>query len=284
VIVMIDGSGSMAVHIRGHTNLELARQAALGFVDRMPPSVQASLLAFGQQGNNQAAGKTRSCFAIDVLAPMSPDRGQLRTALQNVHAVGWTPLAAGLDRAESLLTASAMPGEQMIYVVFDGEETCGGDPGASARRINFGRTRAIVNIIGFNLPSGEAANLASVAKAGGGQFVNAANKDELDRIFEQVRETNRKILNDVRTTSVTNVNDVRAVSAINNADGSVKPTWQAGPGLITVTDEPEIEGAIGQPVSLSQLFARGDPAGSADLCAVSAVAAKRRGSAVRARD
>jgi hypothetical protein len=164
VIVMIDGSGSMAGRMRGRTKLELAREAALGFVDGLPASVQTSLLVFGQQGNNGQTGKTKSCSAIDVLAPMSADRGQMRTALGLVRAVGWTPLAAGLDRAEALLAASATPGEQVIYVVSDGQETCGGDPVAVARRINSGRTRAIVNVIGFNLPSGEAAKLTAVAR------------------------------------------------------------------------------------------------------------------------
>ncbi|WP_089217549.1 vWA domain-containing protein [Sphingopyxis indica] len=95
--------------------------------------------AFGQQGNNKEEGKAKSCSAIDVLAPMSSDRGQLRAALQGVRAVDWTPLAAGLDRAEALLTASSTPREQIIYVVSDGEETCGGDPVTSARRIDSGR-------------------------------------------------------------------------------------------------------------------------------------------------
>jgi Ca-activated chloride channel family protein len=169
VIVMIDGSGSMAGRMGGRTKLELAREAALGFVDGLPASVQTSLLVFGQQGNNSQAGKAQSCSAIDVLAPMAADRARLRAALAQVRAVGWTPLAAGLDRAE------------VIYVVSDGEETCGGDPVAVARRINSGRTRAIVNVIGFNLPSGEAAKLTAVARAGGGGFVNLSNEAELQR-------------------------------------------------------------------------------------------------------
>jgi Ca-activated chloride channel family protein len=191
VIVMIDGSGSMAGRMGGRTKLELAREAALGFVDGLPASVQTSLLVFGQQGSNSQAGKAKSCSAIDVLAPMSADRGRLRTALGQVRAVGWTPLAAGLDRAEALLAASATPGEQVIYVVSDGEETCGGDPVAVARRINSGRTRAIVNVIGFNLPSGEAAKLTAVARAGGGGFVNLSNEAELER-SAQVRESIRR--------------------------------------------------------------------------------------------
>lgn len=218
VIVMIDGSGSMAGRLGGRTKLELAREAALGFVDGLPASAQASLLVFGQQGDNSQAGKAKSCSAIDVLAPMSADRGQLRTALGQVRAVGWTPLAAGLDRAEALLAASATPGEQVIYVVSDGEETCGGDPVAVARRINGGRTRAIVNVIGFNLPSGEAAKLTAVARAGGGGFVNLSNQAELERITAQVRESIRRTDNAVATSLATTDNNVATSIAITDAD------------------------------------------------------------------
>ena len=83
-------------------------------------------------------------------------------------------------------------------------------------------------------------------QGGGGQFVNAANKDELDRIFEQVRETNRKILNDVRTTSATNVNDVRAVSAINNADVCI--TSLVNVEDAAMTSDLDVRDTRGQPV------------------------------------
>jgi Ca-activated chloride channel family protein len=221
VIVMIDGSGSMAGRMGGRTKLELAREAALGFVDGLPASVRTSLLVFGQQGNNSQAGKAKSCSAIDVLAPMSADRGRLRTALGQVRAVGWTPLAAGLDRAEALLAASAIPGEQVIYVVSDGDETCGGDPVAVARRINSGRTRAIVNVIGFNLPSGEAEKLTAVARAGGGGFVNLSNEAELERYTAQVRESIRRTDNAVATSLATTDNEVATSIAITDAETCV---------------------------------------------------------------
>jgi Ca-activated chloride channel family protein len=221
VIVMIDGSGSMAGRMGDRTKLELAREAALGFVDGLPASVQTSLLVFGQQGNNSQDGKAKSCSAIDVLAPMAADRGRLRTALGQVRAVGWTPLAAGLDRAEALLAASATPGEQVIYVVSDGEETCGGDPVAVARRINSGRTRAIVNVIGFNLPSGEAAKLTAVARAGGGGFVNLSNAAELERYTAQVRESIRRTDNRVATGLATTDNKVATGIAITDAETCV---------------------------------------------------------------
>jgi len=221
VIIMIDGSGSMAGRMGGRTKLELAREAALGFIDGLPASVQTSLMVFGQQGNNSLAGKAKSCSAVDVLAPISTDRRRLHTALGQVRAIGWTPLAAGLDRAEALLAASATAGEQVIYVVSDGEETCGGDPVAIARRINSGRTRAIVNVIGFNLPSGEAAKLTAVAHAGGGGFVNLPNEAELERFTAQVRESIRRTDNEVATSLATTDNAVATSIAITDAETCV---------------------------------------------------------------
>jgi Ca-activated chloride channel family protein len=238
VIVMIDGSGSMAGRMGDRTRLELAREAALGFVDELPASVQTSLLVFGQQGDNSQAGKARSCSAIDVPAPMSADRGRLRAALGQVRAVGWTPLAAGLERAEALLSASAIPGEQVIYVVSDGEETCGGDPVAVARRINSGRTRAIVNVIGFNLSSGEAAKLTAVARAGGGGFVNLSSAAELDRFTAQVRDSIRRTDNAVATGIATTDNRVATGIAVTDAQtcASILAADEATAMSIDLTD------------------------------------------------
>ncbi|MGC4253081.1 MAG: VWA domain-containing protein [Sphingobium sp.] len=217
VIVAIDGSGSMAGRIGGQTKLELARQAALSFLDGLPPTVEASLLTFGQQGDNSEAGKARSCAGVDMLVPLSTDRTRIAGAVKQVRAVGWTPLAAGLKRARSLLAASPAKGGQVIYVISDGEETCGGDPVAVARRINSGQARAVVNIIGFGLPSKEAGALKAVAEAGGGGFVNVANRAEYDRTVEMVREANRDARNAVRLSDADSANAVRTADVASHA-------------------------------------------------------------------
>jgi len=221
VIIAIDGSGSMAGRIGDQTKLALARQSALGFIDGLPSTVQASLLVFGQQGDNSEAGKAKSCRAVDVLAPMSTDRAGLTAAVKQVRAIGWTPLAAGLERAQSLLDPAAKPGEQVIYVVSDGEETCGGDPVAVARRINGGNMRAVVNIIGFGLPSESVAALKAVADAGGGGFVNVSTRADYDRTIDMVREANRRSANAVRTSDATSRNKVHTSDVIARASRCV---------------------------------------------------------------
>lgn len=222
VVVAIDGSGSMAGRIGEQSKLDLAREAATRFVDGLPSSVEASLLVFGQQGDNSAAGKARSCAGVDLLAPMSNDRARLGAAVSRVRAVGWTPLAAGLARAEALLARSSTEGEQVIYVVSDGEETCGGDPVAVARRINGGTTRAIVNVIGFGLPSREAAALKAVSDAGGGSFVNVESRADYDRTLEELQESNRQFGNALRQRNAVFGNDLRTLNAINGAKGCIR--------------------------------------------------------------
>lgn len=217
VVVAIDGSGSMAGRIGGQTKLDLARDSVARFVDGLPSPVEASLIVFGQQGDNSDAGKARSCAGIDVLAPMSSDRARLGAAVSGVRAVGWTPLAAGLAKAEALLARSSTPGEQVIYVVSDGQETCGGDPVATARRINGGATRAIVNIIGFGLPSGEAAALKAVSDAGGGNFVNVSSRAGYDRTMDRVRESNRQASNAIRQSNAVAGNAVQTSNALSSA-------------------------------------------------------------------
>ncbi|MDV3456213.1 VWA domain-containing protein [Sphingomonas sp. HF-S4] len=217
VVVAIDGSGSMAGRIGGQTKLDLARDAATRFLDGLPSSVEASLLVFGQQGDNSEAGKARSCAGVDLLAPMSNDRARLGAAVSRVRAVGWTPLAAGLARAEALLARSSTKGEQVIYVVSDGQETCGGDPVATAGRINGGTTRAIVNIIGFGLPSSEAAALKAVSDAGGGNFVNVNSRADYDQTLGRVRESNRRASNAIRESNAIASNSVQTSNALSSA-------------------------------------------------------------------
>jgi Ca-activated chloride channel homolog len=221
VIVAIDGSGSMAGRIGGQSKLDLARGAATRFLDGLPSSVAASLVVFGQQGDNSEAGKAQSCAGVDLLAPMTSDRARLGAAVSRIRAVGWTPLAAGLARAEALLAPASAQGEQVIYVVSDGEETCGGDPVATARRINSGTTHAIINVIGFGLPSSEAAALKDVSDAGGGYFVNVNSRADYDHTLERVRESNRRSSNAVRQSNAVANNAVQTSNALGNAAACV---------------------------------------------------------------
>ena len=88
---------------------------------------------------------------------------------------------------------------------------------AVAARIHRDSTRAIVNIIGFGLPSGEARALQAVASAGGGRLVNVTNRGEYDRTLASIREANRASANAIRANAAGSGNSVRTASAVSSA-------------------------------------------------------------------
>jgi Ca-activated chloride channel family protein len=213
VIVAVDASGSMAGRVSSRPKLDLAKSAAAAFVEELPATAEAGLLVFGQAGNNRADGKALSCAAVDLPVEMTHDRAALLRSVSTIQPVGWTPLTAVLKRAEALLTANGRSGDQIIYVVSDGQETCGGDPVAVARSINQGSTKAIINIIGFAVPSGEAVSLQAVAAAGGGRFVNAGTDREVDATVARIREDGRKAKNRLAQSGAVAQNRIAASGA-----------------------------------------------------------------------
>lgn len=208
VLIAVDASGSMAGRVSGRSKLDLAHAAARSFIDGLPAEAEVGLLVFGQAGDNTARGKAPSCGAISLTVPLSRDRAALVRGVSAVKPVGWTPLAAALRQAEMLLIEGGRPGTQVIYVVSDGQETCAGDPVDVASRINAGPTKAIVNIIGFAVPTGEAAALAAVASAGGGQFINVDAGNQVDAVAARIRDNGRQAANRLAESGTTARNNL----------------------------------------------------------------------------
>src|SRR5699024_10051640 len=92
-----------------------------------------------------------------------------------IQATGWTPLAAAISKAGASFQPRAGMGEQVVFVVSDGLETCGGDPVAAARALHESEVHAIVNIIGFDIAAEDRRALEAVAAAGGGTFSAASD-------------------------------------------------------------------------------------------------------------
>ncbi len=112
---------------------------------------------------------------------------------------------------------TAAPGAQVIYVVSDGNETCGGDPVAAARAINAGDTHAIVNIIGFDLPAIDRVALGKVAQAGGGALIDIADDASYQRMLAATREAMRLSTNSVAASGARSSNIIDTGAAITQA-------------------------------------------------------------------
>ena len=264
LVVAVDASGSMAADAGGRSKMAAAQEAVAAFLTGVPEDVQVGLVAFGHRGTNDAAGKDVSCAGVEtVYAVGDVDEQRIRERVRSFDATGWTPLAAAIEQAGAQLQASDVPGEQVVYAVSDGQETCGGDPVAAARTLHRSDVKAVINIIGFDLPADERAQLRAVAEAGGGTFTEVRSADEM---LQAAADAGRQVRNrgEIARTRVTTGgrsarNTVRtsgAVARVSLCVQGAKARENVGVASFFGVDYPHTEVVEGLRERLAQRHAR----------------------------
>ncbi|RIX50254.1 VWA domain-containing protein [Paenibacillus nanensis] len=190
VEIVLDASGSMAETIDGQTRMELAKEAIAAFLSSLPEGANVGLRVYGHKGTGSNKDRELSCAANELVYEVKPyDRPELDDALDSFKPAGWTPLSKAIELANSDL--SEFEGDNnrnILYIVSDGIETCGGDPVRSAELLKQSDVNPIVNIIGFDVDDEGQKQLKEVAEAAGGTYTDVNNQDELKAQFEQSRE------------------------------------------------------------------------------------------------
>ncbi|EGK09950.1 D-amino-acid dehydrogenase [Desmospora sp. 8437] len=184
VTILLDASGSMAARVSGGEKMQVAKEAVRSFTSQMPEGTNVSLIVYGHKGSNSKADQAESCKGIEEIVELGPyNESTLQSKLDPIRATGWTPLAGAMNQAGQRLKETEGQAENVIYVVSDGLETCGGDPVKEAKSLNQSNIKATVNIIGFDVGNKEHQALKKVAEAGGGKYFSATSKTELDLYF-----------------------------------------------------------------------------------------------------
>jgi len=188
VEIILDVSGSMAGRLQGETKMVLAREAlsaALAGLDS-----DAFIVGLRAYGFDSTLPKTAeaSCPNTELLIPVASNQvPAIRSNVSGLVPYGYTPLARSLELAgQDLLAVDS--DRQVIILLTDGEESCGGDPQAVAADL---RARGIdieVHIVGFDLAVEEAAAMQDVAAAGGGAYYDARDTGELAVALTRVVE------------------------------------------------------------------------------------------------
>lgn len=185
VEILLDASGSMAGRIRDGVKMDLAKEAIENFVSDMPENAKISLRVYGHKGSNRKQDQKESCASTEVVYPHGPYvKDKFGKALNSFEPTGWTPLAAAMEEArQDLKPYAGEDAENIIYVVSDGIETCGGDPVKAAKSLHNSDIQAVVNIIGFDVDDAGQQALKKVAEAGGGEYKTANTREELNQSF-----------------------------------------------------------------------------------------------------
>ncbi|MED1740608.1 VWA domain-containing protein [Bacillus swezeyi] len=185
VAVVLDASGSMAQRVEGDKKFDIAKESVTDFADLLPSDANVMLNVFGHKGNNKNSGKEESCGTTETLYDLQPfSANGFQNSLSGIKPTGWSPIAKSLYDVKDDLADK--DGKNYVYIVTDGEETCGGDPVQAAKDLRQSNIKTIVNIVGLDVKTvKEKEKLKKVAKAGGGKLIEAESANDFKKVWKE---------------------------------------------------------------------------------------------------
>jgi len=189
--VILDASGSMLQRIGGERRIEIARDALTRLVTEVVPAgTPFALRVFGHR-------EPDSC-RTDLEIPLSAlNVASASATIGGVQAMNLarTPIGASLRLVQSDLANASAP--LVVVLVTDGEETCDDDPAAAIAELRGAGVEVRVNVVGFAIDEHQLREqFESWARAGGGLYVEARDRAELERAMAITVEVPFEVLLD----------------------------------------------------------------------------------------
>lgn len=175
IMFIMDVSGSMRAKMGKEVRMTVAKRAYNSLMDGMPADAHVGLFVYGHHGD-------RDCKALETLVPLKPhDAAAMKSAVKELTASkGATPLTGALMMSVQAIGNYKRPGGKAIVLISDGKENCGGDPVKFVTEMTKGLKGAIrVYVVGLGVNEKERAQLAAIAKAGGGEYHSANDAKQL---------------------------------------------------------------------------------------------------------
>lgn len=189
VQILLDASGSMGNYINGKMMMDIAKESIREFAESLPEGANIALRVYGHKGSGSNQDKELSCKSNELIYDLKTyDPKELNHSLSLIKPAGWTPLAKAIEEAKNdLIQYKGENNTNIIYLVSDGIETCGGDPVSEAEKLANSDIQPIVNVIGFDVDSKGQQQLKEVASAAKGIYSNARNQEELKNELEKAQ-------------------------------------------------------------------------------------------------
>lgn len=210
VILTIDVSGSMAADDVKPSRMEAAKEAARSFVQRQPPSVQVGIVSFSDNAFTIQPPTNDQDALLAAINRLQPQRG---TAIGRGIIVSLNAISEGQGEAPAgfqsrfatptpMPTPTAMPKGQfapaVIVLLTDGENNQPPDPIESAQQASDRGVRVytvglgsaegtILHIQGRSIRTRlDEPTLQQIAQATGGTYYNAANEQDLVKVYQNI--------------------------------------------------------------------------------------------------
>lgn len=177
-MIVLDGSGSMWGQIGGTAKIEIARGTLGDVLAQVPEGRALGLMAYGHR-------RKGDCADIELLVPAKTGAGPEIAALaKTMQPKGKTPLSAAVKQAAEALKYTE--DKATVILITDGLETCEMDPCALAADLEATGVDFTTHVVGFGLTKEEGAQVACLAEATGGKYIEAKDAGALS---EALRET-----------------------------------------------------------------------------------------------
>jgi len=194
VEIVLDASSSMAQKIGEKTKMQLAKDAIKEFAASLPEGARVSLRVYGHKGSSADQDKQLSCGSSELVYPLQPyNADSLDRALEQFAPTGWTAIAHSLQLArEDLAAFNAKENTNIIYLVSDGIETCGGEPVKVASELSKSEVMPLLNVIGFDVNAEGQKQLKEIARVSQGLYANVTNQEQFKQELERAQEIAEK--------------------------------------------------------------------------------------------
>ncbi len=170
-LFILDASGSMWGQINGKPKITIAKEVMAKLVPELPDNSRIGLIAYGHR-------RKGDCNDVETLVKLGMGNQQaVLSAVRGLNARGKTPLARSVSQAFKMLQITKQPAT--IILVSDGIESCNADPCKTVKAAKKYGVKFILHTVGFGLSKKESAQLQCMAKAGGGEYFQANNAEEL---------------------------------------------------------------------------------------------------------
>lgn len=180
--IVLDASGSMRGSAGRQSKMTAAVDAIQSTVNAMKGDQLVALRAYGHRLPREQ--EEASCRDSELVIPfLTLDRGRFTEELEALEPRGQTPLAYSLEQAAADFGTTGTA-QDVIILVSDGNETCGGDPVAVACDLARQGVHLTVHTIGFDVGADVRDQLRSIAHCTGGRYEDASNAKELAHSFE----------------------------------------------------------------------------------------------------
>jgi hypothetical protein len=187
IALVLDASGSMKARLPdGATRIEAAKTAVADVIGKLPAETRLAFRVYGHQSPTQR----RDCKDTALLVPfdsVANNKSVVLEASRGVQAQGYTPITYVLKlAAEDLARENAS--SRVVVLVSDGQETCEGDPCATAKALAEVDAKLVVHAIGIGVSTAARFQLQCIANVARGAYFDANTGAELTKVLGEASE------------------------------------------------------------------------------------------------